>query len=104
MYTVKQLSNLAGVSVRTMHYYDEISLLKPSSVGQNGYRYYQDGDLFRLQQIMFFREMDLGLLQIKEILDRPDFDLVATLREHRHALQAKIDRMQTLIHTVDSTI
>jgi MerR family transcriptional regulator, thiopeptide resistance regulator len=104
MYTVKQLSNLAGVSVRTLHYYDEIGLLKPASVGQNGYRYYQDGDLFRLQQILFFREMDLGLLQIKEIVDHPDFDLVAALREHRHALQAKIDRMQTLIHTVDSTI
>jgi DNA-binding transcriptional MerR regulator len=104
MYTVKQLSSLAGVSVRTLHYYDEIDLLKPSAVGQNGYRYYEDADLFRLQQILFFREMDLGLTQIKEILGREDFDLVSALQSHRHALQAKIDRMQTLITTVDSTI
>ena len=69
MYTVKQLSNLAGVSVRTLHYYDEIGLLKPSSVGKNGYRYYTDEALFRLQQILFFLEMDLGLPQIKEILE-----------------------------------
>lgn len=104
MYTVKQLSDLAGVSVRTLHYYDEIGLLKPSSVGSNSYRYYEDADLLRLQQILFFRELDLGLLQIKEILDRPDFDLVSALQQHRSALQAKIDRMQSLIQTVDHTI
>lgn len=104
MYTVKQLSELAGVSVRTLHYYDEIGLLKPSSVGKNGYRYYDDADLFRLQQILFYREMDLGLLQIKAILDQPDFDLVSALQAHRRALQAKIDRMQQLIHTVDRTL
>jgi MerR family transcriptional regulator, thiopeptide resistance regulator len=104
MYTVKQCSDLAGVSVRTLHYYDEIGLLKPSSVGENGYRYYEDADLFRLQQILFFREMDLGLLQIKDILDRPDFDLVSALQEHRHALEANIERMQGLINTVDNTI
>jgi len=104
MYTVKQLSELAGVSVRTLHYYDEIDLLKPSSVGENGYRYYTDDALYRLQQILFFREMDLGLLQIKEIMDDPGFDLVAALQSHRHALQEKIDRLQTLISTVDNTV
>lgn len=104
MYTVKQLSNLAGVSTRTLHYYDEIDLLKPAAVGENGYRYYEDADLLRLQQIMFFREMDLSLQQIKEILDSPDFDLVTALQEHRHALQTKIERMQQLINTVDNTI
>lgn len=104
MYTVKQLAGLAGVSVRTLHYYDEIGLLKPAAVGANGYRSYTDADLFRLQQILFFRELDLGLGQIKAILERPDFDLVAELREHRHALEAKIDRMQRLIATVDRTI
>jgi DNA-binding transcriptional MerR regulator len=104
MYTVKQLSDLAGVSVRTLHYYDEIGLLAPASVGDNGYRYYEDADLFRLQQILFFREMDIGLLQIKEILDSPGFDTVSALQEHRHALQAKIERLQQLVNTVDSTI
>ena len=104
MYTVKQLSELAGVSIRTLHYYDEIALLKPSAVGDNGYRYYGEEALYRLQQILFFREMDLGLLQIKDMVDSQDFDLVAALNQHRDALQAKIDRLQNLIQTVDSTI
>ena len=104
MYTVKQLSELARVSIRTLHYYDEIALLKPSAVGDNGYRYYAEDAVYKLQQILFFREMDLGLLQIKDIVDSPEFDLVATLNQHRDALQAKIDRLQNLIQTVDSTI
>lgn len=104
MHTVKQLSTLAGVSVRTLHYYDEIGLLKPSSVGQNGYRYYDDQALFRLQQILFYRELDLDLPQIKAILDGRDFDLVTALQRHRQALQAKIERLQTLVQTVDTTI
>src|SRR5687767_14888584 len=104
MYTVKQLSNLAGVSVRTLHYYDEMELLKPSMVGENGYRYYTDESLLRLQQILFYREMDLGLLQIKEIIDSKDFDLVTALQTHRYTLQHKIERLQTLINTVDTTI
>src|SRR5688572_25910301 len=104
MYTVKQLSDLAGVSVRTLHYYDEIGLLKPSAVGENGYRYYTEDSLFRLQQILFFREMDLGLLQIKDIIEAQGFDLVTALQTHRSTLQEKIERLQTLIHTVDTTI
>lgn len=104
MYTVKQLSTLAGVSARTLHYYDEIGLLKPSAIGQNGYRYYEDADLFRLQQILFFREMDLGLLQIKEFLDQPDFDAISALQGHRQVLQEKIERLQSLIQTVDKTV
>ncbi len=104
MHTVKQLSTLAGVSVRTLHYYDEIGLLKPSAVGQNGYRYYDDQALFRLQQILFYRELDLDLPQIKAILDGRDFDLVTALQKHRQALQARIERLQTLVQTVDTTI
>jgi DNA-binding transcriptional MerR regulator len=103
-HTVKQLSDLAGVSVRTLHYYDEIGLLKPSTVGENGYRYYTDDSLFRLQQILFFREMELSLLRIKEIVDEPTFDRVAALQAHRLTLQHKIDRLKTLIRTVDATI
>ncbi len=76
MYTVKQLCDLAGVTPRTLHYYDQIDLLKPSDVGENGYRYYDDAALLRLQQILFYRELDLGLLQIKDVLDAPGFDLV----------------------------
>lgn len=104
MHTVKQLSQLAGVSVRTLHYYDEIGLLKPSSVGENGYRHYSDENLFRLQQILFFREMDLDLLQIKKILDNKQFDSVTALQSHRQMLQEKVTRLQTLIQTVDTTI
>ena len=104
MYTVKQISDLAAVSVRTLHYYDEIGLLKPSSLGENGYRYYGEEALLMLQQILFFRELDLGLLQIKEIIESPEFDLVAALHTHRHTLQEKVNRLQCLINTVDSTI
>ncbi|MBI5671307.1 MAG: MerR family transcriptional regulator [Chloroflexi bacterium] len=104
MYTVKQLSDLAGVSVRTLHYYDEIGLLRPAKVGANGYRYYNDHELLRLQQILFYREIGLELTQIKEILDSPDFDLVAALRSHRAVLQERSQRLQNLIRTVDSTI
>ncbi len=104
MYTVKQLSDLAEVSVRTLHYYDEIGLLSPSKVGANGYRYYDDASLLRLQQILFYREIGLELIHIKEILDSPDFDLLAALRSHRTVLQGKIDRLEKLVRTVDSTI
>ncbi len=104
MYTVKQLSELAGVSIRTLHYYDEIGLLKPAEVGANGYRYYDDAALLRLQQILFYREIGLELLRIKNILDSPDFDLLAALRSHRKVLAAKIGRLQKLVSTVDSTI
>lgn len=103
-YTVKQLADLAGVSIRTLHYYDEIGLLKPSSVGDNGYRYYEEEAVYRLQQILFFREMELGLLQIKDIMGQPEFDLMMTLVTHRQALQDKIGRLQTLIHTIDQTL
>ncbi len=104
MYTVKQLSDLAGVSVRTLHYYDEIGLLAPTKVGTNGYRYYDDEGLFRLQQILLYREIGLELAQIKDILDRPDFDLLAALREHRAALQEQIDHLRELVATIDTTL
>lgn len=104
MYTVKQVAEVAGVSVRTLHHYDEIGLLPPSRVGSNGYRYYDEAALLRLQQILFYREIGLDLLQIKDILDQPDFDLTEALHSHRKALQAKIERLQNLINTVDETL
>jgi DNA-binding transcriptional MerR regulator len=103
-YTVKQLSDLAGVSVRTLHYYDEIGLLKPSTVGENGYRYYADGEVLRLQQILFFRELDFSLQAIRTILDDPAFDVIAALHAHREALHDRVRRLHHLIQTVDSTI
>jgi MerR family transcriptional regulator, thiopeptide resistance regulator len=104
VYTVKQLSDLAGVSIRTLHHYDDIGLLHPSKVGANNYRYYDDAALLRLQQILFYREIGLELMQIKEILDSPDFDLVTALRSHRNVLHEKINRLQNLVSTVDNTI
>lgn len=104
MYTVKQLAELAGVSVRTLHYYDEIGLLKPAQVGENGYRYYDDEAVYHLQQILFFRELDLSLSEIKDIMAMPDFDLVAALHAHRAGLEARIRRLKSLIHTIDGTI
>ncbi|MEZ4668355.1 MAG: MerR family transcriptional regulator [Anaerolineae bacterium] len=104
MYTVKQLSDLADVSVRTLHYYDEIGLLHPTSVGSNSYRYYDDAALLRLQQVLFYREIGLELMQIKEVLDSPDFDVLAALRSHRRVLDDRITRLEKLVSTVDSTI
>lgn len=104
MYTVKQLSELADVTVRTLHYYDQIDLLQPSQVGTNGYRYYDDDALMRLQQILFYREIGLELMQIKDILDSPKFNLVEALRSHRTMLEQKVSRLSNLIHTIDSTI
>jgi len=103
-YTVKEMGDMAGVSRRTLHFYDEKGLLKPASVGENGYRYYDEDSLLRLQQILFYREMDLDLERIKQILDDPKFDTVDALQTHRTELEAKIKRLQTLSKTVDATL
>jgi DNA-binding transcriptional MerR regulator len=104
MYSVKQLADLGGVTRRTLHYYDEIDLLSPSLVGENGYRYYDEASLFRLQQILLYREMDLSLEQIKDVLDKPGFDLVSALQQHRSTLTKKIGRLKKLVQTVDNSI
>lgn len=103
-YTVKQLASMAGVTTRTLHYYDEIQLLRPASYGDNGYRYYDEKAVLRLQQIMFFRELDFSLEEIKANLDSPDFDLLHTLQVHRKGLQARVKRLNRLIETVDNTM
>ncbi len=103
-YTVKQLADLAGVSVRTLHYYDAIELLEPESVGANGYRRYDEQALYRLQQILFFRELGFRLDEIKLILDRSDFDVLAALQKHRAVLEERSERLTQLIQTVDKTI
>jgi DNA-binding transcriptional MerR regulator len=104
VYTVKQLAKLASVSVRTLHYYDEIGLLKPSSLGGNGYRHYEEEALLKLQQILFYRELELSLDEIKAVTGRPDFDVETALRSHREALQGRVERLKRLIQTVDNTI
>ena len=104
MLTVKQLSKLAGVTPRTLHHYDDIGLLKPSRVGENGYRYYGEESLLRLQQILFYRELDIPLEDIKKIMGRRDYDVLGALRSHKDALQKQVTRLNRLINTVDNTI
>jgi DNA-binding transcriptional MerR regulator len=103
-YTVRQLALLAGVSVRALHHYDRIGLLKPSRRSAAGYRLYARPDLLRLQQILFYKELDLPLSEIQAILDEPGFDPLMALREHRRRLQARRERLERLIETVDRTI
>lgn len=103
-YTVKQLAKLAGVTTRTLHYYDEIGLLRPAWYGENGYRYYDDQAVLRLQQILFYRELDFSLDQIKAVLNRPDFDLLKALEGHKRGLQERAARLERLIQTVENTI
>jgi DNA-binding transcriptional MerR regulator len=104
MFTVKQLSKLAGVTPRTLHHYDAIGLLKPSRVGDNGYRYYGEDALLRLQQILFYRELDIPLDDIKKIMGRRDFDVLGALQGHKDALNKQVSRLNRLINTVDNTI
>ena len=104
VYTVKQLASLAGVSVRTLHYYDKLGLLKPRYRQENGYRYYDDDSIIRLQQIMFFRELGFSLDKIGKIISLPDFDVLEALKSQRDLLVKKSERLEELISTVDKTI
>lgn len=104
MFTVNQLSKLAGVTPRTLHHYDQIGLLKPTRVGENGYRYYGDESLLRLQQILLYRELDLPLDDIKKIMTESRFDVLGALQSHKDALQKQVTRLNRLLVTVDNTI
>ena len=104
LYTVKQVAKLSGVTVRTLHHYDQVGLLKPAQVGENGYRYYGREELLRLQQILFHRELELPLEAIADVLDRPDFDRLGALRRQRTTLSRKAARYRRLIRTLDRTL
>jgi DNA-binding transcriptional MerR regulator len=102
--TVTQLAAISGVTVRTLHHYDEIGLLKPAYVGENGYRYYGRAELLRLQQILFHREFGVPLNEIAELLDTGGEDQVGVLLHHRERLEAEAKRYAELIDTIDKTI
>ncbi len=104
LHTVKALSDLAGVSVRTLHHYDQIGLLKLQQRSRAGHRLYGQNELLRLQQILFFKELDFPLPEIRRILETPDFDLSEALRFHREKLSERANRLQTLLLTIDSTM
>lgn len=102
--TVKAVAELAGVSVRTLHHYDEIGLLKPAGQSAAGYRLYSQEDLERLQQILFFRELGFSLKEIRAILDSPGFDRRQALLADREALLQRKARIERLIATIDRTL
>ncbi|MBL7714245.1 MAG: MerR family transcriptional regulator [Bdellovibrionales bacterium] len=103
-YTVKKLAQWSGVSVRTLHFYDEIGLLKPARVTENGYRHYDKPELLRLQQILFYRELGFELKKIQEILSDPAFDSIQALKQHRKTLTKDLERTGKLIETIDKTL
>ncbi len=103
-YTVKQLGDLAGVSGRTLRYYDQIDLLKPAWINEAGYRIYSSGEVDRLQQILFYRELGVDLNTIKELLDSPEFQAKEALLDHREQLLEKRERLDLLINNVEQTL
>ena len=101
MRTVKEISDLTGISVRTLHYYDEIGLLKPTAKSEAGYRLYDDKALETLQQILFFREFDISLKEIKAVIENPALEKNQILQMQRKMLVAKKERVERLIASID---
>ena len=104
MRTVKEISKLTGISVRTLHYYHEIGLLPPTAVSEAGYRLYDDKALETLQQILFFREFDMPLKEIGAILGNPDFDRDKILRSQKRMLEMKRERLNKMISNIDGIL
>lgn len=101
---INEVATLTGITVRTLHYYDEIGLLKPSEITAAGYRLYDNAALDTLQQILFFREMDFSLQEIKEIMQNPHYDKNEALAKHRELLLQKRKRLDALIFLVTTTL
>ncbi len=104
MRTVKEVSELTGISVRTLHYYDEIGLFEPTIVSEVGYRLYDDKALERLQQILFFREFDMPLKEIKSIMENPNLDKNQLLCSQKQVLILKKERLERLIASIDDIL
>lgn len=103
-YTVQRLGQMAGVSTRTLRYYDEIGILRPARINSSGYRIYGQEEVNRLQQILFYRELGVSLENIKKIITSPSFDSTHALKEHREQLLIKREQLDRLITNVDKTI
>lgn len=103
-YSVLKLGKLAGISTRTLRYYDEIGLLSPMKVTASGYRVYGEKEVDALQQILYYRELDLSLTDIKAIVSTPSFDRLAALSSHLSELNKRRDRLSRLIQSVEQTI
>lgn len=103
-YTVKKLSELSGVSVRALHFYEKEGLLKPAYYGSNGYRYYEKNELLRLQQILFYKELGFSLNQICKVLGKSNFEQLSALYSHRHSLIQEVEKVKSLVKIIDKTI
>ncbi len=102
---IKEFAEFTGVSVRTLHYYDEIGLLKPAFVDRfTGYRYYDENSVIRMQEILFYRELDFSLKSIGEILSSPNYDKEKALKEQKHLLTLKKERLERLISAIDGAV
>ena len=104
MRTVKQVSDLTGISVRMLHHYDKIGLLKPTKLTEVGYRLYDDEAIETLQQILFFKELDFQLNEIKDIITSPHFDRIKALENHKKLIILKRDRLNNLIELINKTL
>lgn len=103
-YSVSLVAKIAGISIRTLHHYDKIGLLKPAQRAESRYRYYSKTELYRLQQILFFKELDFPLKKIQRILDDPEFDLIEALSFQRKELKKRKSRLDDLLNTIDKTV
>ncbi|MHB8126126.1 MAG: MerR family transcriptional regulator [Desulfitobacteriaceae bacterium] len=103
-YTVQKLAQMAGVSTRTLRYYDEISILKPARINSSGYRIYGQAEVDQLQQILFYRELSVSLESIKDIITEPSFNGAQALKEHHEKLLEKREQLDVLIANVEKTI
>ena len=102
---IKEFADFTGVSVRTLHYYDEIGLLVPAFVDRStGYRFYDENSLLRMQEILFYRELDFPLKSIGEILSSPNYDKTKALKEQKHLLSLKKERLERLISAIDGAM
>ena len=102
---IKEFAKFTGVSVRTLHYYDEIGLLTPAFVdGTTGYRFYDENSLLRMQEILFYRELDFSLKSIGQILSSPNYDKNRALKEQKHLLILKKERLERLISAIDGAV
>ena len=104
LYKVNEVAKMVGISVRTLHHYDQLGLLRPEKLTDAGYRLYSENDLDRLQQILFFKELDFNLKEIKEILDSPSFDRKRALKTHHELLIEKKNRLDSIIRSVEKTL
>ena len=102
---VREFADFTGVSVRTLHYYDEIGLLAPAEVDPaTGYRYYDESSLLRMQEILFYRELDFSLKSIRELVSSPDYDKTKALSEQKQLLTLKKERLERLISAIDGAV